>query len=104
VEPQLNRLCQPQLAQESKTNFLVTHPSLECLIFLKMGKFLIIAGIALVIAGVLIQFASRIPWLGRLPGDIVIDRGNFRMYIPLTTSILLSVLVSLVIYLINKGK
>lgn len=69
-----------------------------------MGKFLIIAGIVLVIIGVAIQFAGKIPWLGRLPGDIRIERQNFSFYFPIATSILLSVLISLVVYLLNKGK
>ncbi len=69
-----------------------------------MGKFLIIAGIVLVIAGLILHFAPRLPWPGKLPGDIVIDRGNFKMYIPITTSILISLILSLVLYLINRAK
>jgi hypothetical protein len=69
-----------------------------------MGKFLIIAGIILVIAGLILHFVPRLPLPGKLPGDIVIDRGNFKMYIPITTSILISVILSLVLYLINKAK
>lgn len=74
------------------------------LIFLKMGKFLIIAGITLVIAGVIILLVPRLPLPGKLPGDIVIDRGNFKMYIPIMTSILVSILISLILYLVNKVK
>lgn len=69
-----------------------------------MGKFLIIVGLVLVAAGLLLHFAPRIPWPGRLPGDIVIDKGNFKMFIPITTSILLSLLLSLVLYFVNKVK
>lgn len=69
-----------------------------------MGKILIIVGIVLVLAGVLLQLSPRIPFLGRLPGDIVVDRGNFKMYFPITTSILLSIILSLILYLINKAK
>jgi hypothetical protein len=69
-----------------------------------MGKILIIVGIVLVIAGILIHLNPRIPFFGRLPGDIVVDRGNFKMFIPITTSIILSVVLSLILYLINKAK
>jgi hypothetical protein len=69
-----------------------------------MGKFLIITGIVLVIAGLLIQFANRIPMLGKLPGDIRIERENFSFYFPIATSILLSIIVSLILYFVNRGK
>ena len=69
-----------------------------------MGKILIIAGIVLVIVGILIQLSPRLPLFGRLPGDIVVDRGNFKMFIPITTSILLSIIISVILYLINKAK
>lgn len=58
----------------------------------------------MVIAGVLIHFAPKFPFPGKLPGDVVIERGNFKMYIPVTTSILISLLISIVLFLINKAK
>ena len=69
-----------------------------------MAKFLIIAGVVLIILGVVMHFGPRLPFPGRLPGDIVIDRGNFKMFIPITTSILLSVILTVILYLINKAK
>jgi hypothetical protein len=69
-----------------------------------MGKFLVIAGIVMVIAGLIIHFSPRLPFPGKLPGDIVIDRGNFKMYIPVTTSILISILITMILYLVNKFK
>ena len=69
-----------------------------------MGKILIIAGIVLVIAGVAIHYADRASLFGRLPGDIVIERPNFRLYFPVMTSVILSILISLVLFLINKYK
>lgn len=69
-----------------------------------MGKILIITGIILVITGIIIHFAPRLPFPGKLPGDIVIDRGNFKMYLPITTSILISLVLSLILYFINKSK
>lgn len=69
-----------------------------------MGKFLIIAGVVLVITGLIIQFFPKMPFPGRLPGDIVIDRGNFKMYFPIATSIVISVVISLILFLLNKAK
>ena len=69
-----------------------------------MGKFLIIAGIVLVIIGIALQSGMKFPFPGKLPGDIVIDRGNFKMYFPITTSIVLSIVITLVLYLINRAK
>jgi hypothetical protein len=69
-----------------------------------MGKFLIITGIIMIIAGAVIHFSPKFPFPGKLPGDIVIDRGNFKMYFPITTSILISLLISIVLFLVNKAK
>jgi len=64
---------------------------------------LMIAGGALLLLGALFTLgAGRIPWLGRLPGDIAIERENFRFYFPLGTSILLSLLLSLVAWLFRR--
>lgn len=59
------------------------------------AKLLILAGVVLIVAGLLWQFGSRCLMLGRLPGDIVIDRDNVKIYIPIATSIVLSVLLTL---------
>ncbi len=67
------------------------------------GKILIIAGLILVIAGLVIYFAgNKLNWLGHLPGDIRIEKENVRFYFPVTTMILISVVLSLVLYLIRK--
>lgn len=60
------------------------------------GRMLMIAGAVMMILGALFSFGARIPWLGRLPGDIVVERPNFRFYFPLGTSILLSIILSLI--------
>jgi hypothetical protein len=60
-----------------------------------MGKALILLGTLIALAGIVLVFAGRIPWLGRLPGDIFIRKGNFSFYFPLATCILLSLLLSL---------
>jgi len=63
-----------------------------------IGKLLIVLGGILVIVGAALILSGRIPWLGRLPGDIYIQRRNFSFFFPLTTSILLSVVLSLLLY------
>jgi hypothetical protein len=68
-----------------------------------MGRALIGIGIALVIVGLIVTFGERLPIrLGRLPGDIVIRGKNSVFYFPVMTSILLSVLLSLVMWLFNR--
>ncbi|HEX7927501.1 MAG TPA: DUF2905 domain-containing protein [bacterium] len=66
------------------------------------GKLLIVLGVVLVVAGVLLQFAGKIPWLGRLPGDVSIQRENFSFYFPITTCIVLSVVLSLLFWLFRR--
>ena len=70
------------------------------------GKMLILAGGILILAGVVMIFSDRIPFLGKLPGDIVIRRDQVKLYIPLTTSILLSALASLILWAVShwRGK
>lgn len=70
--------------------------------FHSAGKFLIITGIVLVIAGLIVSFWDRIPLLGKLPGDIKIEGRNFVFYFPLASSIIISIIISLVLYLFRK--
>ncbi len=67
-----------------------------------IGRALIIIGGVLLAMGLLLTLAGRLPWLGRLPGDIVIQRRNFTLYIPIATGLLISLLLSLVLWLIGK--
>lgn len=67
-----------------------------------MSRLLIIAGLVLVAAGILLHFSPQAPWLGRLPGDIRVERPGFRFYAPLTTSILISVVLTLVLWLVTR--
>jgi hypothetical protein len=67
-----------------------------------IGKILIVFGCLMVALGVLLVFSDKIPWLGRLPGDISIKRENFSFYFPLTTCILISLLLSLLFYFFRK--
>ena len=67
------------------------------------GKYLILLGIAIVLIGVAIYFLhDKLHWIGRLPGDIRIERENSRFYFPITTLILFSVLLNVVIFLIRR--
>ena len=66
-----------------------------------VSRFLIVLGIVLVAVGLLWPLLTRIG-LGRLPGDIVIERENFRLYLPLMTSLLVSIALSVVLWLINR--
>lgn len=67
-----------------------------------MGKILIVIGCLMAALGVILVFSDKIPWLGRLPGDIFIKRENFSFYFPLTTCILISLLLSLIFYVFRK--
>jgi len=68
----------------------------------ELGKFLIIFGIIAIAVGVFLAAGQRIPWLGRLPGDIFIRKGNFSFYFPLATSIVLSIILTVLINLLRK--
>lgn len=68
---------------------------------LSPGKILIIFGLILTGAGLLLTFGDKIPYLGKLPGDIHVRRDQFQFYFPITTSILASVVLSLVFWLIS---
>ena len=72
-----------------------------------MSRFLILAGIFLVAAGLILHFKVEIPWLtswiGKLPGDMVIRKGEITLYLPLTTSILVSIALSIVLSALFKS-
>ncbi len=67
-----------------------------------LGKMLILFGVVLALLGGLLLVAGKIPYLGRLPGDIVIRRENWSVYFPLTTSILISILLTLLFSLFSR--
>jgi len=68
----------------------------------ELGKTFIMLGVVLAVVGVLLLLGGKLPWLGRLPGDIFIQRDNFTFYFPLATSILISVLLSLLFLLFRR--
>ncbi|PYN89415.1 MAG: DUF2905 domain-containing protein [Candidatus Rokuibacteriota bacterium] len=67
-----------------------------------LGKILIAFGLLIALAGVVLVLVDRVPWIGRLPGDIHFQRGNFTFYFPLATSLLLSVVLTVVLYLLGR--
>ena len=69
----------------------------------QIGKLIILAGVILVIIGVIIFFAgNRFGWFGNLPGDIKIEKENVRIYFPVMTMIILSIVLSFLIWLFKK--
>ena len=67
-----------------------------------IGKLLVLFGLVIAAVGTLLVLAGRIPWVGRLPGDIYIQRGNWTFYFPLATSLVLSVTLTLILWLIGR--
>ncbi len=69
-----------------------------------LGKFLLGLAALLAVIGVLLVLSEKVPWLriGRLPGDIVVERQKFRFYFPLATSILLSIVLTLIFWLLGR--
>ena len=67
-----------------------------------LGRALIVLGLVLAATVVVLSFAGRVPWLGRLPGDIQLQRGSWTFYFPLATSILLSVVLTLILSIFGR--
>jgi len=70
--------------------------------FDSFGKTLMLFGAIMMAVGALLYFGGKIPWLGRLPGDIHIERENFSFYFPIVTSILLSIILTIVLNLFGR--
>ncbi len=68
----------------------------------EFGKMLVIFGLVLVGVGLLLLFGAKIPWLGKLPGDITIRRENFTFYFPLATSLIVSIILTLLFSLFRR--
>jgi len=67
-----------------------------------VGRMLVVLGVLIALAGAVLLVVGRVPWLGRLPGDIHIERGNWTFYFPLATCLLLSVVVTLILWLTGR--
>jgi len=67
------------------------------------GKYILLLGAVIIVIGAVVYFfGNKLHWIGRLPGDIRVERENFRFYFPLTTMLLLSVLLTVVVNLLRK--
>jgi uncharacterized membrane protein YkgB len=67
-----------------------------------LGKMLILLGVFIILIGILLLIGEKIPWIGRLPGDIIIRKKNFTFYFPIVTSILISIILTLLFTLFRK--
>ncbi len=67
-----------------------------------LGKVLVFVGLLLVVLGVIFSLGAKIPWLGQLPGDITFRKGNLTVDFPLATSLLSSVILTVVLYLLKR--
>ena len=67
-----------------------------------LGKLLILVGVLIIVIGLVLLVADKIPWVGKLPGDIIIKRERFTLYFPLATSILISIILTLLFALFRK--
>jgi uncharacterized membrane protein YidH (DUF202 family) len=67
-----------------------------------LGKLLFLLGVFIILMGLLLLVGEKIPWVGRLPGDIIIRKKNFTFYFPVATSILISILLTLLFTLFRK--
>ncbi len=68
----------------------------------QFGKIIFFTGLLIALIGVILMLSGKISWIGRLPGDIMIKKKNFTFYFPLATSIILSVILSLILYFLNR--
>lgn len=66
------------------------------------GKSLIIIGLIIIVIGLVLTFAAKLPYVGRLPGDIYYKKDDFVFYFPLATSLLVSILASLILYFVFR--
>jgi hypothetical protein len=68
----------------------------------EIGRVLLVLGLAIAALGLVLTLGGRVPWLGRLPGDLVLRRGSFTAYVPLATCLLLSAVLSLVLWWLRR--
>ncbi len=70
----------------------------------EIAKSIIVIGAVLVVVGLVLLFIQKTPFLGKLPGDILIKRDSFTFFFPITTSIVISIVISLILYIVGKFK
>jgi hypothetical protein len=67
-----------------------------------LGKLLILPGVFIILIGLFLLIGEKIPWIGRLPGDIIIRKEKFSFYFPITTCILISIILTLLFWIFRK--
>lgn len=67
-----------------------------------LGKFLIVIGAITIVVGIFLMFGNKIPFIGKLPGDISVQKKNFSFYFPITTCIIISVIITIILRLLSK--
>ena len=72
--------------------------------FSSLGKSLLVLGLGLSLIGAALLFSEKIPWLGRLPGDVKVEKGGVSFYFPLASCLLISALLSLTAWVLSKIK
>jgi len=82
--------------------FEIDFEEIEVFGFGPLGKMLILLGVFIILIGVLLLIGEKIPWIGKLPGDIIIRKKNFTFYFPIVTSILISIILTLLFTLFRK--
>jgi hypothetical protein len=70
--------------------------------FGSLGKLLILIGVFIIVIGALFLIGEKIPWMGKLPGDIIIKKEKFTFYFPMMTSIVISIILTLLLALFRK--
>ena len=70
--------------------------------FSGFGKMLIFLGLIITVIGLVMVFGSKIPWIGKLPGDITVKKDNFQIYFPLATCVIISILLTLLFNIFKK--
>lgn len=68
----------------------------------QLGKILLLVGVILAIIGAILTFANKVPFIGKLPGDLYIKKNNISIYFPLTTSIIISIILSVILYFLGR--
>jgi hypothetical protein len=68
----------------------------------EIGKLLVVFGIVMVLVGAVVLLSKQVPWIGRLPGDIHVERGNWTFYFPLATSLIVSIILTLLFSLFGR--
>jgi hypothetical protein len=69
---------------------------------IEFGKILLFLGVVLTVLGIIFVFGGKIPWLGHLPGDIYVQRDRFTFYFPIVTCLIVSAIISLVLYFFRR--